>query len=134
MSLTPPLQSFDTEKGAVYNVTFGLAANPEHPGTDIVHVSVGDFKKAITSPKSAYYKDVKKPYPTKWADVTFAFKATESRSTIRFDAPYATKRDHKGPCIDNVRIVKGEARLKDPRRLRRFESTDVSGTKHLWLA
>ncbi|GAQ78987.1 hypothetical protein KFL_000220180 [Klebsormidium nitens] len=99
-------QSFDTEKGAIYTVTFGLAANPEHPGTDIVHVSVGDFKKAITSPKSPFNKKGGKPYPSKWADVTFAFRATESRSTIRFESPCGNKGVY-GPCIDNVRIVKG---------------------------
>lgn len=111
------MQSFDTEKGAIYTVTFGLAANPEHPGTDIVHVSVGDFKKPITSPKSPFNKQAGKPLPIKWAEVKFAFKATDSKSTIRFEAPYGNKGVY-GPCIDNVRIVKGEYHGTSVRSLR----------------
>jgi hypothetical protein len=106
-NLTFLVQSFDTEKGAIYTVTFGLAANPEHPRTEIVHVSVGDFKKPITTPKSPFNKQAGKPFPIKWAEVKFAFKATDSKSTIRFEAPYGNKGVY-GTCIDNVRIVKGE--------------------------
>ena len=101
-------QEFETERGATYTVTFALAANPEHHGTDIVHVSVGDVNRPFTSTLSPFNKAAGLPYPIDWKDYTFVFTAQESVSTIKFESPYANKSVY-GACIDNVRIVKGES-------------------------
>jgi hypothetical protein len=70
-------------------------------------VSVGDFKRAFTSPPSPFDKSTGIPYPIKWENITFVFRATDTISTIRFESPYANKTVY-GACIDNVRIKKGE--------------------------
>jgi hypothetical protein len=68
------LQRFDTEKGAVYTVTFSIAANPERWGQYIVEAEVVDCYKGKFVTKKSPYNTARRPRPTDWTDVSFAFK------------------------------------------------------------
>lgn len=98
-------QDFDTVVGAVYDVQFALAGNPEGlPIEKFLSIDVLDsaanyvFQSSITFDTSGQSKT-----DMGWINPFFSFQATTATSRILFTSENDTA---YGPALDNVRITR----------------------------
>jgi choice-of-anchor C domain-containing protein len=100
-------QSFATQTGQTYNVTFWLAGNPNGPpDTKTMEVSVGSVSGLQYSFDITPYN----PGNMGWVEKAFSFAATGTSATLTFrslvgNTPY-------GPAIDLVNVE--QATVPDP--------------------
>lgn len=91
-------QTFDTIAGMIYDVTFAMAANPDHPARPrTLTVAAGD--------ESATYNFNTAGTTTAnmgWLDYAFQFTADGSSTTLSFTS--LNQACCWGPALDNVRV------------------------------
>jgi choice-of-anchor C domain-containing protein len=96
-------QTFDTEPGAVYQVFFDMAGNPDDPGDPdpdlkvIVVSANSETAEYVFDSASATREEMG------WTEMSFIFRASSDSTTLEFastspDGPY-------GPALDNVRVI-----------------------------
>lgn len=91
-------QVFDTESGALYQVFFDMAGNPDDPGLKVLVASANSMA-------SEYEFDSTGKTHTEmgWTEMSFIFQASSDSTTLEFasispDSAY-------GPALDNVRVI-----------------------------
>jgi choice-of-anchor C domain-containing protein len=93
-------QTFATEIGQTYSVTFDLSGNPEGgPLLKQLQVSVGDFSQDYSFDSSGQTLDA-----LIWQTVTFSFVALDTTSTLAFTSLSSTPSSF-GPLVDNVSVT-----------------------------
>jgi choice-of-anchor C domain-containing protein len=90
-------QTFATEKGKRYRVTFSLAGTP---GAGEKHIGV-----QAAGQKGEFSSESKTIRPkVNWTTMTWTFKAVADRTTLEFYT-LETKDPFQGPVLDNVSVV-----------------------------
>lgn len=91
-------QVFDTESGALYQVFFDMAGNPDDPGLKVLVASANSMA-------SEYEFDSTGKTHTEmgWTEMSFIFQASSNSTTLEFasispDSVY-------GSALDNVRVI-----------------------------
>ena len=93
-------QTFATEIGQTYSVTFDLSGNPEGGSLlKLLQVSVGDFSQDYSFDSSDQTLDA-----LIWQTITFSFLSLETTSTLAFTSLSSTPNSY-GPLVDNVSVT-----------------------------
>jgi len=93
-------QTFATNAGELYAVSFDLSGNPEGPAIlKMVRVTVGGFSQDYTFDSSGQTIDA-----LLWQTIVFLFVASEANSTLSF-ASLSVPGNAYGALIDNVNVV-----------------------------
>lgn len=90
-------QSFDTEIGTVYRVTFALAGNPD--GGDTVKTAIGTVDQGFNS--FDFTTTGHSLTDMGWEDRSFTFMANALLTTLTFRS---AETGSFGPALDNVRV------------------------------
>ena len=91
-------QEFDTEPGALYQVLFDMAGNPDDPGIKILVASAdSEFVEYEFDSTGKSLGEMG------WAEMSFVFQASSDLTTLEF-ASTGTEGPW-GPALDNVRVI-----------------------------
>lgn len=92
-------QVFDTESGALYQVFFDMAGNPDDPGLKVLVASANSMA-------SEYEFDSTGKTRTEmgWTEMSFIFQASSNSTTLEF-ASISPDDSAFGPALDNVRVI-----------------------------
>lgn len=91
-------QVFDTESGALYQVFFDMAGNPDDPGLKVLVASANSMA-------SEYEFDSTGKTHTEmgWTEMSFIFQASSNSTTLEFAS--ISPDSAFGPALDNVRVI-----------------------------
>jgi choice-of-anchor C domain-containing protein len=91
-------QAFDTEPGAVYQVVFDMAGNPDGQGLKVLLASANS-----TANEYEFGSTGKTRGEMGWTEMSFIFQASSDSTTLEFAS--VSPRGAYGPALDNVRVI-----------------------------
>jgi len=91
-------QVFDTERGALYQVFFDMAGNPDVSGLKVLVASTDS-----TTSEYKFDREGKTSTEMGWTEMSFIFQASSELTTLEFAG--SSPDGAFGPALDNVRVI-----------------------------